>query len=115
MAFSGEQSPFGQVDRSVQIRNQRGELRAKLTLDLVGQRRLRRLPARGTDDPMTAILRNVRLDRRQLGDLMPLRLADVVARLRRGLTMPTRLRYEVDDCVQTFGGTSGRECPGCPG
>ena len=63
-----------------EIRNQRRELRTKLPLDLNGQRRLRRLAARRTAPSMAAIFGNVRLDGRQLGDLMPSRVADLIAR-----------------------------------
>ena len=45
-----------------QIRNQGRELRPELPLNLVRQRRLRRLSARATAQPMAAILGDVRFD-----------------------------------------------------
>ena len=63
--------PARQATDDGQIGDQRRELRPTLALDLVGHRRLRRLPACRTHDLGTLKLGDVRLDRRQLGHLMP--------------------------------------------
>ncbi len=87
-----------------QIRNQRRQLGAKLAHDLLGQRRLRRLPAGGAHDPMTPIFGNVRLKGRQVGDLMSSRVADLIARVQPLLAMTTRVGDEIHDRVHTLGG-----------
>jgi len=86
-----------------QIRNQGRELRAKLACDLDGQWRLRRLPARGTAPSMAAIFGNVRLDGRQFGDLMPSRIADLIAHLQGMLAMTTRVGDERHDRSHALG------------
>ena len=53
---------------------------------------------------MTAILGDVRLDRRQLGDLMAPRLADTVLRGQRVLALTTRVRHEIDDRIHALDG-----------
>lgn len=99
-----------------QIGNQRRELRSKLTLDVRGQRRLRRLTARGTHDPMAAVFGDVRLDGRQFRDLMPSRLTDYLARPRgqRMLAMPTRVRKEFDHRVHALDWHQWPRMPGMP-
>ena len=87
-----------------EIRNQRRELRTKLPLDLNGQRRLRRLAARRTAPSMAAIFGNVRLDGRQLGDLMPSRVADLIARVQGMLAMTTRVGDERHGRIHALGG-----------
>ncbi len=96
-----------------QIGNQRRELRAKLTLDVRRQRRLRRLTARGTHEPMAAVFGDVRLDGRQFRDLMPPRVADQLARPRRKcmLAIPTRVREEVHHRVYALDGQQWPRMP----
>ena len=87
-----------------QIRNQRRELRAKLTGDLVRQRRLRRGPAGSTPQPMAAIFRDVRLDRRQLRHLVTPRVADRIARVQTMLAVTTRVGDEIDEGIHALNG-----------
>lgn len=85
-----------------QVRNQRGELRAELAHDLVGQRRLRR-PAAGPTPPLVALIfRDVGVNRWQLGHLMPTRGAQVVGRMQRVLAMTAARRLHVLDGVHAF-------------
>ena len=51
---------------------------------------------------MTAILGEVRLDGRQFGDLMPARIADVVARVQRPLAVATRVGDEIHDRIDAL-------------
>jgi len=91
-----------QTTHDGEIGNQRGELRTKLTGALVGQRRQRGRPAGRTLPTMTAIFRDVRGDRGQLGDLMPSRIADAVPRVHPMRAAATRLRDEIDDRIHTL-------------
>ena len=53
---------------------------------------------------MTPIFRDVRLDRRQLRDLMAPRVADVVTRVQPVRALTTRVGHEVDDHIHALGG-----------
>ena len=86
-----------------QIGNQRRELRPELAGDVLGQGRDGRLPTRRALTPMTAVLRDVRGDRRQLRHLMPARLAHRVARAQSMGALPTRVRSEIHDRVDALG------------
>ena len=61
-------------------------------------------PAGRTLPPMTPVLRDVRRDRGQLGDLMPARIAGAVPRVQPARAAATALRDEVDDRIHTLGG-----------
>src|SRR4029077_458664 len=71
----------GQPAHDGQIRDQGGELRAELPLDLVRQRCLRRASARATAQSMAAILGDVRLDGWQFRDLMASWITDAIVRV----------------------------------
>ena len=90
-----------------QIGNQRGELRTELTHDLVGQRRLRRLSAPATSHAMAPIFSDVRLERRQFGDLMAPGIADVGAGMQGVVAMATSVGDHVDDRVDALSGHQG--------
>ena len=60
---------------------------------------------------MAPILGDVRRDRRQLGDLMASRVADIVPRAQRVLAMATRVRHEVDDRLHALLGHEGAMVP----
>ena len=53
---------------------------------------------------MTPVLRDVGLDRRQLGDLMAPWIADAVSRAQRVRTLPTGIGHEVDDRIDALEG-----------
>ena len=91
-----------QATHDGQVRNERGELRPKLAGQIVGQRRQRDRPARRTLPPMTAVLRDVRGDWRQFGDLMPSRIADTMPRVQAARAVPTCLRNEIHDRIHAF-------------
>jgi hypothetical protein len=100
-----------QAAHNREIRNHGGELGTKLAGELVGQRRLRRGPAGGTLPSMTPVFRDVRLDGRQLRDLMAPRVADVVACVQPVRALTTRLGCELDDHIHAL---SGHERPMMP-
>ena len=87
-----------------QVRNQRRQLRPELVRMLVRQRRERDRAAGRTLPPMTAILRDVRGDRRQLGDLMSPRLADVMPRVQPVRTAATGIRNEIHERIHVLQG-----------
>jgi hypothetical protein len=63
---------------------------------------------------MTPIFGDVRLDRRQLGDLMAPRVPDVVTRLQPACALTTRVGHEVDDRIQACGGHERSMVPRMP-
>ena len=97
--------PPGQPTHDCEVGDRRGQLRAELAGDLRGHRRLRRLATGGADDGDASILRDVRLDRRQLGDLMAPRPARHHAPTRRqgGITMPTGGREHLNHVGHAIG------------
>lgn len=86
-----------------QIGDQCGELRSKLADDVFGQRRLRQRSTVGAPSAMTAIFSDVRRNRRQLRHLMPSRVAGLVARAQRLLTVPTAFGHQIDGRVHALG------------
>ncbi len=79
-------------------------MRAELPLDLLRQRRLRRLAAGRAHDVRTLVFGNVSFDGRQLGHLMPSRLTRhrPAARQQAAVTMPTRVWKEFDHLIDAL-------------
>lgn len=73
---------------------------------------MRRGPAAATPPPMVPILRDVRRDRWQLGDLMATRLADVVPQVQRAVALATRVGHEVDERIDARGRHQHAMMPG---
>lgn len=89
---------------------------SELTFELLGYCGLRGFPAHRTDDRRALIFRDVGVDGRPLGDLMPPRRAGHRAGLRGQdvLTMATRVGKDFDDRVHALGRHLRPLMPGMP-
>jgi len=103
-----------QATHDGEIRNQRGELRSELADEFVGQGCQRGRATGGTLPPMTAVLGNVRGDRRQLRDLMPSRIADAVPRVQAAGAVATRVRDKINDRIHALDRHQLTVVPGMP-